>query len=125
LQEDASGLDLSCVVDLFSLERVFRNVFENSLAACRDPVRIDVRCAAVLHEGQPALRVAIKDNGPGLTPEQRQKIFQPFYTTKRQGTGLGMAIARRIVEAHGGQIVVGNGAAGGAEILITLPRGML
>jgi PAS domain S-box-containing protein len=125
LHEDVRGLDLSCAVDLFSLERVFRNIFENSLAACRDPVHIDVRCAEVLHEGQPALRVAVQDNGPGLTPEQRQKIFQPFYTTKRQGTGLGMAIAKRIVEAHGGQIVVGNGAAGGAEILITLPRGML
>ena len=75
-------------------------------------------------DGQPGLRVAVRDNGPGLTPEQRQRIFEPFFTTKTKGTGLGMAIAKRIVEAHGGQIAVGAGAGPGAEILITLPRGV-
>jgi two-component system sensor kinase FixL len=68
------------------------------------------------------LRVAVRDNGPGLGPEQRQRIFDPFYTTKTRGTGLGMAIAKRIVEAHGGRIAVGEGRAAGAEIIILLPR---
>jgi signal transduction histidine kinase len=111
-------------VDLFSLERVFRNMFENSLAACADPVQIDIDCTATPLDGQPALQIAVRDNGPGLSVEQRQKIFQPFYTTKRQGTGLGMAIAKRIVEAHGGMIAVGDGSHPGAELLITLPRGL-
>ncbi len=71
--------------------------------------------------GRPALRVAVRDNGPGLTEEQRRRIFEPFYTTKAHGTGLGMAIARRIIEAHGGTIAVG-GAGPGAEFVITLPR---
>jgi two-component system, LuxR family, sensor kinase FixL len=124
LREHTGGVDLSCAVDLFSLERVFRNIFENSLAACRDPAHIDIYCSDAKITGRPALQVAVRDNGPGLTPEQKQKIFEPFFTTKRQGTGLGMAIAKRIVEAHGGQIAVGKGVGLGAEILITLPRGM-
>ena len=73
--------------------------------------------------GHPALRVAVRDNGPGLDPEQKQRIFEPFYTTKTKGTGLGMAIAKRIVEAHGGQIAVGEAGGPGAEIILTLPRG--
>jgi signal transduction histidine kinase len=112
-------------VDPFRLEQVFRNVFENALAACRDPVEITVSCAPASLDGQPALRVAVRDNGPGLSAEQRQRIFEPFFTTKTKGTGLGMAIARRIVEAHGGQIGVGDPVAAtgrGAEIVVTLPR---
>ena len=122
LREDTGGVELECPVDLFSLERVFRNIFENSLAACSDPVCIAIHCSEQRQDGQPFLRVAVRDNGPGLRPEQAAKIFQPFYTTKRQGTGLGMAIAKRIVEAHGGQIAVGERADPGAEIVITLPR---
>jgi signal transduction histidine kinase len=63
----------------------------------------------------------IRDNGPGLTPEQRRRIFEPFFTTKPRGTGLGMAIAQRIVEAHGGSITVEDVDAG-AAILLRLPR---
>jgi signal transduction histidine kinase len=68
------------------------------------------------------LQIAVRDNGPGLTAEQRQRIFEPFFTTKTKGPGLGMAIAQRIVEAHGGQIAVGENSGPGAEILLLLPR---
>jgi len=57
-----------------------------------------------------------------LSPEQRTRIFEPFFTTKTKGTGLGMAIAKRILEAHGGRIAVGGDSAPGAEIILTLPR---
>ncbi|HXG08215.1 MAG TPA: hybrid sensor histidine kinase/response regulator [Gemmataceae bacterium] len=122
LCEETGGLDLHCAVDQFRLEQVFRNILENALAACSDPVRIAVRCSAATIDGQPAVQIAVQDNGPGLNAEQRQRIFDPFFTTKTKGTGLGMAIAKRIVEAHGGRIAVGPGSGGGAEILITLPR---
>ena len=102
--------------------QVFRNLLENSLAACRDPVAIQISCRDVQLEDQPAIEVSVRDNGPGLTPDARQNVFEPFFTTKTKGTGLGMAIARRIVEAHGGQIAVGNDSSAGAEFIVTLLR---
>jgi signal transduction histidine kinase len=122
LREETGGLDLDCAVDQFRLEQVFRNILENSLAACADPLRIEVRCSQAAIDGKPAVQIAVQDKGPGLNAEQRQRIFDPFFTTKTKGTGLGMAIAKRIVEAHGGRIAVGSGSGRGAEILVTLPR---
>jgi hypothetical protein len=122
LHEETGGINLECPVDPFRLGQVFRNIFENSLAACAPPVRIDVLCTEARLEGKPALRIVVRDNGPGLNAEQARRIFEPFFTTKTKGTGLGMAIARRIIEAHGGQIAVGSGTGRGAEIVITLLR---
>jgi PAS domain S-box-containing protein len=113
----------ACEVDRFRLGQVFRNILDNALAACHDPVQIDVDWSEAVFEGESALRVVVRDNGPGLTPEQRDNLFEPFYTTKTQGTGLGMAIARRIVEAHGGGITVDGSDNPGGRIIITLPRG--
>jgi PAS domain S-box-containing protein len=112
-----------CEADRFRLGQVFRNILDNALAACHDPVQIDVDWSEAEFEGELAVRVIVRDNGPGLTPEQRYNLFEPFYTTKTQGTGLGMAIAKRIVEAHGGGITVDNGDGPGGKIIITLPRG--
>lgn len=121
LREECAGLDLCVEIDSFAIEQVFRNIFENALAACPDPCEIVVACMPVRLESRAALQISILDNGPGLTAEQAQRVFEPFYTTKTKGTGLGMAITKRIVEAHGGQIAVGK-ARVGAEIVVTLPR---
>jgi hypothetical protein len=123
LCQTATVQDACCLVDPLQLEQVFRNILENSLAACSDPVGIEAHFTATAVESEEAIQVAIRDNGPGLSDEQRENIFQPFYTTKSQGSGLGMAITRRIIEAHGGQIAVGPPGMPGTEILITLPRG--
>ncbi len=121
LRVSEDGPSGPCEVDRRRLAQVFRNVLENSLAACPEPVAIAARIAPAVLDGQPAVRVSLRDNGPGLSPEQRRRIFEPFFTTKPEGTGLGMAIARRIVEAHGGAIAVGE-VASGTEIVVTLPR---
>ncbi len=107
--------------DHFRLVQLFRILFENALAACSDPVRIEITCSPTVLAGGKAVRISVHDNGPGLNQEQRARIFEPFYTTKTKGTGLGMAIAQRIVEAHEGQIQVGRCTGRGAEILVTLP----
>jgi PAS domain S-box-containing protein len=114
-----------CEADRFRIGQVFRNILDNALAACQDPVQIDVDWSEAEYEGECAVRVIVRDNGPGLTPEQRYNLFEPFFTTKTQGTGLGMAIARRIVEAHGGGIAVDSSDRPGGRIIITLPRGKL
>jgi two-component system sensor kinase FixL len=123
IREEVDGPGARCVVDPFRMGQVFRNILDNALAACPDPVEVTVRCTACEIEGRPGLRVAVRDNGPGLGPEQRRQVFEPFYTTKTKGTGLGMAIARRVVEAHGGQIAVAEGVSRGAEVVIVLERG--
>jgi signal transduction histidine kinase len=113
--------DLVVEADRFRLVLVFRNLLENSLAAARDPVEIDIYCEPAGVGSQAALRVRVCDNGPGLSPEQRRRIFEPFYTTKPTGTGLGTAIAQRLVESHGGSITVGESEGKGTEIVVTLP----
>ena len=100
---------------------MFTNLFANALEACADPVRVTVSCRESVLGGRRALRIAVRDNGPGFSAEQRARAFEPFQTTKPTGTGLGMAITKRLVDAHGGAIALGNGA-GGAEVVITLPR---
>jgi PAS domain S-box-containing protein len=113
--------DTSCRVDHFRMQQVFRNLLENALAACPDPVVIDVKVKAIEHHGRPAFRVHLRDNGPGLTADERDRMFEPFYTTKTKGTGLGLALARRIVEAHEGRIEPGDEGPG-CEIVITIPQ---
>lgn len=117
--EQPTGDPLICRVDAFRIEQVFRNLFENSLDACKDAVRIQIKSRACSMEGKPAVLVSVQDNGPGLTDEQQQRIFEPFFSTKQQGSGLGMAISKRIVDAHGGQIRLGEGQHG-AEFQILL-----
>ena len=67
--------------------------------------------------------VEIRDHGPGLPTGEEERIFEPFHTRKVRGTGLGLALVRRIVTQHGGTIVARNAPEGGAVFRIALPRG--
>ncbi|WDQ14857.1 ATP-binding protein [Rhodopirellula sp. P2] len=113
--------DCGCpvVVDVLRMEQVFRNLFENSLAACQDPVRIRLQCRC---DGGGNVFLDFEDNGPGLSPEQQQMVFEPFFTTKVKGTGLGMSIVQRIVHAHGGMIRIAQPTQCGARFLIRLGK---
>jgi two-component system sensor kinase FixL len=71
-------------------------------------------------DGQQAV-IEVADRGPGIPAEVRERLFEPFVTTKRAGTGLGLAIARRVVEAHGGRISAEPRDGGGAVFRIVLP----
>jgi signal transduction histidine kinase len=118
---DTPPVDTRCEVDLRAIGQVFRNVLENALASA-DSAEVEIRWSEARLGGRPALRLIVRDNGPGVPRDERQRIFEPFYTTKVRGTGLGLAISRRVVAAHGGEIVVADTDGPGAEFWITLPR---
>jgi two-component system NtrC family sensor kinase len=88
-------------------------------AAAAAPSGGEVGLAAAASDG--AVELAVADSGPGVPPELRARIFEPFFTTRPRGTGLGLAVARQIVEAHGGRIEVGERAGGGARFTVRLP----
>ena len=64
----------------------------------------------------------IEDNGPGMAEEQRDRVFNPFFTSKEHGTGLGLAIVKRIVEAHGGEIELSSRIGHGTEFILSFPK---
>jgi signal transduction histidine kinase len=67
------------------------------------------------------LKVTVTDNGAGIDPEARRKIFLPFFTTKDEGTGMGLAHVHKIVTAHGGEVAVESVPGGGTTFLLRLP----
>jgi len=107
-------------VDRFAMAQVFRNVFENAVEVSPVGEAVEIACYEKSNGKGASVVISIADRGPGLSPEQQQRIFEPFFTTKAKGTGLGMAIASRIVQSHGGSIAASS--PGGAQIEITLPR---
>jgi signal transduction histidine kinase len=69
----------------------------------------------------PQVVVEVRDDGPGITPDDLERIFSPFFTTKPQGTGLGLAIVRKVVDAHDGHIDAVSAPGRGATFRVTLP----
>jgi signal transduction histidine kinase len=79
----------------------------------------EIKLGVFANEGQ--IELAVADSGPGVPAELRGRVFEPFFTTRAAGIGLGLAIARQIVEAHGGSIRVGQSISGGARFSVILP----
>jgi signal transduction histidine kinase len=109
------------------LLRAVRNLIENALRASagggRVVVRVERDAGATGASGAagPSARVAVLDSGPGVPPELLARIFDPYFSTHDAGTGLGLPIARRIAEEHGGEIAARNRPEGGLEAVITIP----
>jgi PAS domain S-box-containing protein len=102
------------------LRQVFTNVLKNALEAI-DPRAGGGRVEVNLFADGERATVEVVDNGVGIAPEDRDKIFLPFFTTKPSGTGLGMSIVKKIVDLHGGDIVVDSAPGRGARVRISLP----
>lgn len=108
--------------DVHRLAQVFRNVFDNAIAASPQDSHIEARLRVVAIDGQNYHRIEIRDHGCGIPSDALAQLFDPFFTTKPTGTGLGMAICKRIVEAHGGSITAENVLGeSGARVCIDLP----
>ena len=83
--------------------------------------RVVVRGGVEHSGGRAVQRISVADNGPGIPPEDLPKIFLPFYTTKANGTGLGLAVVQKIIVQHGGTVEARNQPEGGAEFILWLP----
>lgn len=115
--ELAADPNLSAELDPDALKRAVLNLVRNAIQA--SPPGGRVRVAA--HRESGALVLEVDDQGPGVPASKRSEIFQPFFTTKEKGTGLGLALAKRAVDAHRGTIRVEEPAGGGARFVIELP----
>jgi signal transduction histidine kinase len=108
--------------DRVQLQQVVLNLVLNGLEALRPPWTgartLVIRTAS---DGTAAVTVAVQDSGTGIDEKDTDCIFQPLYTTKAEGLGMGLAIARTIVNAHGGRLVAANNEHGGATVHFTLP----
>lgn len=99
------------------LHQVVLNLVTNALQMSPDSGRVEVRIGA---QGGEAF-VEVLDEGPGIPEEQRDRIFEPFFTEREGGTGLGLFVSYGIIERHGGRIEVGESPAGGADVTVWLP----
>jgi signal transduction histidine kinase len=108
------------VADAGALEQVFLNLLRNAMEALEEveekPRRVQVEVTSA-----DEVQVRIRDTGPGIPPEDLERVFEPLFTTKRGGTGLGLVIARRIVRAHGGEIRVESRTDEGTAVTVHLP----
>jgi len=104
------------------LRQVFGNLVRNAVEACEGAgVTPDIRIRGWVDDAHHSCRVSVEDNGPGIPEASRERIFQPFFTTRSQGTGLGLAIVQKIVVMHNGRVVVADARGGGASIQISIP----
>ncbi|MDX1501963.1 MAG: ATP-binding protein [Thermoanaerobaculia bacterium] len=99
------------------LRRAVRNLVENALRAAETGGRVQV----ALHTGDGWARIVVADDGPGVPEGDLARIFDPYFSTHDAGTGLGLPIARRIAEEHGGSVRAANRPGGGLEVTISLP----
>lgn len=110
--------------DAEMLRRVAINLVGNAMDALGDGATPDPRIDVALGENLAGTEVWVRvcDNGAGVGPDARDRIFDPFYTSKEHGTGLGLPITRKLVESHGGEIELTESRGSGAEFVLTFPK---
>jgi signal transduction histidine kinase len=104
------------------LRQAFSNLLRNALEACASASGgPHVVIQSDYDPGARMMRIAVNDNGPGIAPADRERVFRPFFTSKRNGTGLGLALVQKIIVFHNGRIAIATSPSGGASVQMTLP----
>jgi len=105
-------------VDGFQLKQAILNLVLNALQATRSGGHVVLRTSG----DERRLEVSVSDDGEGMSPETQEKAFTPFFTTRQEGTGLGLPLVRRIVEQHGGSVEVSSAGAEGTTVTMVFPE---
>ncbi|HVP56884.1 MAG TPA: ATP-binding protein [bacterium] len=111
-----------CRVDKIRFNQAIMNLLRNAADAVGDSGEVTVRATSLLKPVREYLSIEVADTGPGVPDEVLGKIFSPFYTTKSDGTGLGLATVRRIAALHGGEVRYQKAESGGGAFIVEIPR---
>ncbi len=107
------------LADKIQIQQVLLNLMRNAIEAMQEtPDRVLTLSTVVENNGM--VQISVADTGPGIAPEAAQRLFEPFYTTKSHGMGIGLSVSRTIIEAHGGQLWAEPGPNGGTVFHLTL-----
>jgi len=106
-------------IDTTEMQQAIRNLMNNGIEVMPQKGTVSVRTR--LSDDRRSVVIAVGDTGPGIPPDALDKIFTPFFTTKARGTGLGLAVVRKVVDRHGGSVEVETEAGRGTVFKLTLP----
>jgi nitrogen fixation/metabolism regulation signal transduction histidine kinase len=109
------------LADPAAMQRALANIVDNAAEALQQSLVKDVLISTALLQARDAVELVIADSGPGVGQEAKEKLFLPYFSTKRRGTGLGLAIVGRIVEEHRGSVRIEENAPIGTRFVIELP----
>jgi signal transduction histidine kinase len=110
--------------DAIGIQQVVNNIVQNAIEAMSKEGWLSISTQngqSSFYEGRPVVKIKFQDTGPGIAPDQQEKIFNPFFTTKPAGTGLGLAISYQIVKRHGGILTFYNNSDQGTTFIVELP----
>ncbi len=105
-----------------ALQQAFRNLLANGMESMED-AGVEGRILVAVSRRDDEIVILIDDEGPGMTPEVQERLWEPEFTTKRRGTGIGLTLVRRTVAAHGGEVTAQTAPGGGARFQVLLPAG--
>ncbi len=114
--------EVSIAADRQLLKQALVNLVENAVLSAREAGRDPVRVEVSVELGEQAVVVRVDDNGPGIAEDRRERVFEPYETSRKSGTGLGLAIVKKIVLDHTGEIWIDASPLGGARFVLSLPR---
>jgi signal transduction histidine kinase len=123
IELESAGALPAVVADEIHLQQVILNLLRNAMEAVEAPHPNVARQIAIgiLREGSDAVSVQVADRGPGIAEGDLERVFESFYSTKPSGLGIGLAICRKLIEAHGGALWASHNPGGGAVFRFTLP----
>jgi len=117
LAEDLPGV----MADPEAIQRVVANLVDNAAESMKDSVVREIRVSTTLLETRDAVEIEVSDTGTGVSDEDKEKLFLPYFSTKARGTGLGLAIVAQILEEHGGTVRVEPNHPVGTRMVVELP----